>query len=471
MTKLRFLTAAAPLVLACGLAAQDGRPLALVNARILTMTDAGTIENGTIVVVDGRIESVGADVDVPPGARVIDAAGGTVMPGFVHAWSRAGLEDERAQGPRTRSRGRGRPRSRGGSSGANAVVQAATKVADELYARQDVYGELLREGVTTLVVRPEATGFPGLSARLAPDAATAEEMTLSDAVYLVADAAPSPKAGKTMKEALDKAKKALEERKKPKAEEKKPDAPKPEKDAEAKPAGGEEKKEGETPPKKEGETPPKDGEKEGAEAEKPPEKKPEAKQPERKKDPNLEILADLLDGKRTAFLRLSSAMEIQHWRGAIGDHEFPTVVVADRPNERQGFLTSELEWLKKATKIVLTTPRLQELPNTRTLVNTPAALHAAGISVGFVLPDDARGLHDLRFQLMEVVRCGLPADAALRAVTAVPAEALGLKDEVGSLAKGRRADLLVFTGDPLDPTSRLRAVILEGREVEATADR
>ena len=56
--------------------AQDQRPLALTNARILTMSDAGVIERGTILVRDGRIEAVGADAKTPLGPRVIDVQGG-----------------------------------------------------------------------------------------------------------------------------------------------------------------------------------------------------------------------------------------------------------------------------------------------------------------------------------------------------------------------------------------------------------
>ena len=78
--------------------AQNERPIALIHARILTMTEAGTIEDGTVVIVDGRVTAVGKDVDIPLGAREIDVEGGTVMPGLVHAWSRAGA-DSSSSGP------------------------------------------------------------------------------------------------------------------------------------------------------------------------------------------------------------------------------------------------------------------------------------------------------------------------------------------------------------------------------------
>src|SRR5262249_51085088 len=56
--------------------------LAITNARIVPVAKP-TIERGTIVVRDAIIESVGANVSVPSGAQVIDAAGAEVYPGFI----------------------------------------------------------------------------------------------------------------------------------------------------------------------------------------------------------------------------------------------------------------------------------------------------------------------------------------------------------------------------------------------------
>lgn len=70
-------------------AAKPSGTVALTGARILTMTgeDAGAIENGTIVIEGDRIVAVGpaASVNIPGGAKVIDAAGKTIMPGLVDA--------------------------------------------------------------------------------------------------------------------------------------------------------------------------------------------------------------------------------------------------------------------------------------------------------------------------------------------------------------------------------------------------
>jgi len=67
---------------------------AIVNAQILTVAD-GTIDSGTVLVDDrGKIAAVGAQVEVPAGAEMIDAEGLTLTPGLVDAFSRLGLINE-----------------------------------------------------------------------------------------------------------------------------------------------------------------------------------------------------------------------------------------------------------------------------------------------------------------------------------------------------------------------------------------
>lgn len=71
----------------------------------------------------------------------------------------------------------------------------------------------------------------------------------------------------------------------------------------------------------------------------------------------------------------------------------------------------------------------------------------------------------LRVGAAVAARDGLSPEAARRAITAVPAELLGLGEQIGSLSPGRLADLVVFSGDPLDLRSRVLAVYVGGRRV------
>ena len=66
--------------------AAQSRVVALRGATILTVTK-GTIPKGTIVLRDGKIAAVGANVDIPAGAEVIDASGKFISPGIIDAHS------------------------------------------------------------------------------------------------------------------------------------------------------------------------------------------------------------------------------------------------------------------------------------------------------------------------------------------------------------------------------------------------
>src|SRR2546429_8826 len=83
--------AAAPLAPALGLASSLGTEVyAIENARIVTVSGP-TIEKGTVLVRDGKIAAVGATVEVPAGAKRIDASGLSVYPGMIDSSTVLGL--------------------------------------------------------------------------------------------------------------------------------------------------------------------------------------------------------------------------------------------------------------------------------------------------------------------------------------------------------------------------------------------
>lgn len=75
----------------------------------------------------------------------------------------------------------------------------------------------------------------------------------------------------------------------------------------------------------------------------------------------------------------------------------------------------------------------------------------------------------LRIGAAVAARAGLSAEAARRAITLVPAELLGVADTIGSIESGKRGDLVVFSGDPLDLRSRVLAVYVGGVRVFAAS--
>jgi imidazolonepropionase-like amidohydrolase len=60
----------------------------------------------------------------------------------------------------------------------------------------------------------------------------------------------------------------------------------------------------------------------------------------------------------------------------------------------------------------------------------------------------------------------LSDDEALKAVTLYPAQILGIADQLGSLEVGKLANLFVSDGDPLEPSTRIERIFIQGREIE-----
>jgi len=73
-----------------------GSTVAITGGRVVPVT-ADPVENGTVLIEDGKITAVGADLAVPDGAQVIDAAGQWVLPGFIEVHGHVGVHEE-AQG-------------------------------------------------------------------------------------------------------------------------------------------------------------------------------------------------------------------------------------------------------------------------------------------------------------------------------------------------------------------------------------
>ena len=93
-----------------------------------------------------------------------------------------------------------------------------------------------------------------------------------------------------------------------------------------------------------------------------------------------------------------------------------------------------------------------------------ALLQQAGVEVSFTLPGDAsHNARKVRQLAGNAVANGLPWEAGLAGLTRIPAQALGVGDRVGTIAPGRSADLVLWSGDPLDVINTAQQVWLGGR--------
>lgn len=97
-------------------------------------------------------------------------------------------------------------------------------------------------------------------------------------------------------------------------------------------------------------------------------------------------------------------------------------------------------------------------------LSTFRGLVDAGIPVA-LSAQDLREEDGLARQGMYAVRAGATTGEALRAMTLTPAKLLGIDADTGSIEAGKRADLVVWTGQPFDATSRPVVVLVGGRTV------
>jgi imidazolonepropionase-like amidohydrolase len=67
------------------------------------------------------------------------------------------------------------------------------------------------------------------------------------------------------------------------------------------------------------------------------------------------------------------------------------------------------------------------------------------------------------------VSYGLPPEDGLKAVTLYPAQILGVADQLGTVEVGKRANLVLTTGDMLQPSSQVQAVFIDGKPLEPTS--
>lgn len=189
----------------------------------------------------------------------------------------------------------------------------------------------------------------------------------------------------------------------------------------------------------------------------------EKKSPSAKPDERAATLARFLKGELPAVVEVYGPGDLLHfWQVMEPYAEFKPRIVFAAPSD---VYKAAAELGARKSRVILR-PLVAMAPFTRERINTAAELHRAGVQVALAPPADTpEGLHATLFRVSELVKYGLPRDAALRAVTIVPAEIAGLDKRVGSLEAGKDADLLLFTGDPLSPESRLREIYINGKPV------
>jgi imidazolonepropionase-like amidohydrolase len=120
-----------------------------------------------------------------------------------------------------------------------------------------------------------------------------------------------------------------------------------------------------------------------------------------------------------------------------------------------------------AARIPVILDPLDDLPESfdsvgATLENA-ARLERAGVRIAFSFDEgQPHNIRKLRQAAGIAVAHGLPWEAALAALTRNPAEIFGVADRNGSIERGRPADLVLWSGDPLEVTTLADAVFIQG---------
>lgn len=380
--------------------------LLITNGHIYTMNDE-VIENGSVLIKDGKIAALGKDLEVPRDAKVIDAGGRMVTPGFIDAHSHLGMWEDSIGFE--------------GSDG-NEMVDPITpqlRGIDGINPMDITFKEAYQGGVTTAVTGPgSANVIGGTFVALKTYGHRVDDMIIKDPIAMKIAFGENPKrvyneqkkspmtrmaTAALLRETLYKAKSYLE------------------------------KKENVDPSKR----PDYDI-------------KMEALIPVLKKEIPLKAHAHRADDIFTA-LRIAK--------------EFDLDITLEHCTD--GHLIAEE--LAKEGKPAIVGPTFgerskYELKNKT--FDTPNVLYQAGVKIAINTDSPVIPLEHLSLCAGLAHKAGLPMIEALKSITINPAEIVGIDDRVGSIELGKDADIVIFDGNPIkDVDSKTYMTIVDGKIV------
>lgn len=400
--------------------------------------DGDALKNVTVLVRDGIIERMGQAVVIPDHAEIHDyrGTGKVAMPPLVLSHADFLISDRRG----------------GGRNGRFLAV-------DSMWLPDTWSNDLLEEGVLLVGVDPPGSGMPGRSSVLLADHQIGVPNPLVADLHLKVNVGTGSSAKRLVRDGLKAADQAIENETKAKADWEKAradwDAAQKKKAEEAEAAKKKAAEGGKAAA----------GEGEGKEAAKG--KAKEAKEPPKEfvapnLDPNIAPLVDWVRKERVAQIWLRSASDWLHWQDVLGERELPYEIVL-RHGSGQNFHEVVAEIAATGLRVDATAG-ITFLPYTRTRVNLPAELVAAGVEKLVLSPSSSTlsGVRSFRLAVATVVAEGLDRAIALRGMTLEPAASLGQDERVTALAVGAPATFVVWSGDPLNPMTEALLVLSEG---------
>jgi imidazolonepropionase-like amidohydrolase len=404
--------------------------IAITNGTLMTITQ-GTIEKGTVLIENGRIVALGKDVNIPGGAEVYDATGKVVMPGLIDAHCHTGIFAD----------GVGSNEYDG-----NEMTEPVTphlRAIDAIHPEDMAFKDLREAGVTTINTGPGSSNLIGgqFACIKTKKAKTIEEMIIMAPSGMKMALGENPKRvyGEQHKFPSTRMANAAQLRsvlveaqnyrdKWIRYEEKHTYF----RDQLCKWEINQEQDKDERPE--------------------------EPDPPER--EIRLESLIPVLEGKLRAMIHCHRADDIM--TAVRIAEEFGLMFSIEHATE--GFKIAEILAQKGIPCVVgpiLFSKMKYELREMTP--KNPGILSNAGVKVA-IQTDEMSAVKYLTTNAALAVQHGMKEDCALKAITINPSEIIGISDRVGSLEVGKDADLVVFSGHPLDYRSVTELVIIDGHK-------
>jgi imidazolonepropionase-like amidohydrolase len=371
--------------------------------------DGDPIDGGTVLIEDGKIVAVGKDanVDVPEDAEVIDASGSWVLPGFIDAHAHLGVHEE------------GEGWSGNDTNEMTDPNGARFRAIDGIDPFEVGFDDALAGGVTSVVIKP-GSGNPiggqtiGVKTwgRTAFDIVFAESVSVKSAlgenpkrVYGDKGKTPSTRLGvaSIIRDAFTSARNYAAQREHARAEGKPFDV-----------------------------------------------------------DLSKETLAKVLDGELFWDQHVHRADDMVTAIRLADEFGYKLVI----NHGTEGHLIADLIAERDIPIILgpLFTSRSKVEVRNRTL-RSAGILARAGVRIAITTDHPVVPINFLVYQAALAVKDGLDPDVALRALTVNPAAMLALDDKVGALKPGLDADVVIWSGDPLDVMNRAMRVFVRGKDV------
>jgi len=410
--------------------------IAITNGTVAIGDGSGPIQNATVVIRDGRIVAAGQGVAIPPGARVIDASGKWVTPGIVAGFSRLGLTDVS-----------------GGAQGANderaekGPFNAAIDIAPAINPNYQPVKVNRADGVTRAVVAPEAAHniFAGQGAVI-DTGADMNPITKARAFRFVElGETGAQNAGGSRPSAYILFRNALRE------------AGELTRFAGTVSPGGATEPDARLRP-----------------LQNPNESRVYSRSADRSQDVLLTrfdaaALVPVLQGRQPLLVHVERASDILNVLDLA--REFPKmkfVIVG----ASEGWLVAD-QLAKSGIPVIASA--LNDLPASfEQLASTQSnigRMRAAGVkvSIGMIDDDEAhRDFYERQYAGNLVALQKIPGAAgvswgeALAMITSLPADMIGLGGQIGRLSPGAHADVVIWSGDPLEVTSGAEQVFIDG---------